>query len=268
MPKTCLARSLTACLGAPTSTVSSLWLAPVGLVCGTRPWQVLSGSLRFIELSPGGLISPRDGSSSTRRGVLRCGLLEALRTSIPPHSPYWPTTSPVRVPGIERSSCIWKLRRSNRAADAAINVACDLAGTGSWATLARLGQTLARDCPVAGPIAEPRHVAKHADAPWHRRLIRFARQSSGWTGRAPAPGPVLIAEASGAQFPPALPASPVLPDAHWLEPPPRPAVRRTTVRNVTPDITAHLLGELRVAFQDRSVETLVIGEAAQCSNTS
>ena len=143
----------------------------------------------------------------------------------------------------------------DRAADAAVNVACDLASTGSWATLARLGQTLARDCPVAGRIAEPRHVAKHAAAPWwRRRLIRFARQSSGWTGRAPAPGPVLIAEASGAQLPPALPASPVLPDAHWLEPPPRPAVMRTTVRNVTPDITAHLLGELRVAFQDRPVE--------------
>jgi DNA-binding SARP family transcriptional activator len=143
----------------------------------------------------------------------------------------------------------------DRAADAAVNVACDLASTGSWATLARLGETLARDRPVAGRIAEPRHVAQHAAAPWWRRLlIRFARPSSGWTGRAPAPGPDLIAEASGAHLPPAQSASVILPDARWLEPPPGPAVMRTRVRNVAPDITAHLLGELRVAFQDRPVE--------------
>jgi DNA-binding SARP family transcriptional activator len=142
-----------------------------------------------------------------------------------------------------------------RAADTAVNVACDLASTGSWVTLARLGQTLARDRPTAGPIAEPRHVAKHAAAPWwRRRLIRFARHSSGWTGRAPAPRPGLIAETSVAQHPRALTASPASPDAHWLEPLPRPAAMRPIVRNVTPDITAHLLGELRVAFQDRPVE--------------
>ena len=143
----------------------------------------------------------------------------------------------------------------DRAADTAVNVACDLASTGSWATLARLGQTLARDCPAAGRIAEPRHIAKHAAAPWwRRRLIRFARQSSGRTGRAPAPRPVLITEARVAQHPLAPTASPALPDAHWREPLPRPAVMRTIVRNVTPDITAHLLGELRVAIQDRPVE--------------
>jgi DNA-binding SARP family transcriptional activator len=143
----------------------------------------------------------------------------------------------------------------DRAADAAVNVACDLASTGSWATLASLGQTLARDYPAAERIAEPRHVAKHAGAPWwRRRLIRFARQSSGWTGRAPAHGPVLAAEAPDAQQPLAPPASPVLPDARWLQPPPRPAVMRTIVRDVTPGITAHLLGELRVAFHDRPVE--------------
>jgi DNA-binding SARP family transcriptional activator len=143
----------------------------------------------------------------------------------------------------------------DRAADTAVNVACDLASTGSWATLARLGQTLARDCPAAERIAEPRHVAKYAATPWWRRpLLRFARQSSGRTGRASAPGPFLVSEARDAQYPSAPPAFPVLPDAHWLEPPSQPAVMRTTVRNVAPDITAHLLGELRVAFQDRPVE--------------
>jgi DNA-binding SARP family transcriptional activator len=140
----------------------------------------------------------------------------------------------------------------DRAADTAVNVASDLASTGSWAALASLSQTLARDCPAAGRSAEPRHVAKHAAALWwRRRLIRIARQSSGRAGRAHAPRPVLVPDA---QHPPALAASPALPDAHWPEPSPRPAVMRTIVRNVTPDITAHLLGELRVAFQDRPVE--------------
>ena len=143
----------------------------------------------------------------------------------------------------------------DRAADTAVNVASDLASTGSWATLASLSQTLARDCPAAGRSAEPRHIAKHAAAPWWRcRLIRFARQSSGWIGRAHAPRPLLVPEARVAQHPPAPTASPALPDAHWPEPLPGPAVMRTIVRDVTPDITAHLLGELRVAFQDRPVE--------------
>jgi DNA-binding SARP family transcriptional activator len=143
----------------------------------------------------------------------------------------------------------------DRAADTAVNVACDLASTGSWVTLARLGQTLARDNPAAGRIVERRHIAKHAAAPWwRRRLGWFARRSSGWTGRAPAPRPALIAEARGAQYPLALTASPALREAHWLEPFPRLGVMRTIVHKVTPDITAHLLGELRVAFQDRPVE--------------
>jgi len=45
-----------------------------------------------------------------------------------------------------------------------------------------------------------------------------------------------------------------LPDAHWLEPLPQPEEMRMTVRTVTPDITAHLLGELRVAFHDHPIE--------------
>src|SRR5215469_8374425 len=92
----------------------------------------------------------------------------------------------------------------DRAADTAVNVACDLANTGSWMTLARLGQTLARDCPATGRFAQPRHIPKHAAAPWwRRRLIRLARQSSGRNGRAAPHGPVLIGEARSAQLPPA-----------------------------------------------------------------
>jgi DNA-binding SARP family transcriptional activator len=141
----------------------------------------------------------------------------------------------------------------DRAADTAVNVASDLASTGSWAALASLSHTLARDCPAAGRIAEPRHIAKHAAVPWwRRRWSRIARQSSGWTGRADAPRPVPIPDARVAQHPPELTPSPALPDAHW--PQPRSAVMPTIARSVTPDITAHLLGELRVTFQNRPVE--------------
>jgi DNA-binding SARP family transcriptional activator len=146
-----------------------------------------------------------------------------------------------------------------RAADTAVNVACDLASTGSWMTLARLGQSLARDNPSAGRIPEPHHIAKHSAPWWRRRLVRLARQSSGWTGPAPARLPVLTAEARAGQPLPALTPSPAPPDAHWLEPLPPPAMLRTTAYNVTPDITAHLLGELRVAFQDRPVEIWLSG---------
>jgi DNA-binding SARP family transcriptional activator len=140
-----------------------------------------------------------------------------------------------------------------RAADTAVNVACDLASTGSWVTLARLGETLARDCPAVGRTPEPAHTAKHAASWWRRRFTRPARQSSGRTGRAPARLPVL-AGGRAARPPPALTPSPALANAHRLESLPPPAVMRMTAQRRTPDITAHLLGELRVAFQDRPVE--------------
>jgi DNA-binding SARP family transcriptional activator len=140
-----------------------------------------------------------------------------------------------------------------RAADTAVNVARDLANTGSWATLARLGQTLARDCPAAGRIPEPHHIEKHSVPWWHRRFTRLARQSSGWTGLAPRL-PIAIGEARVARPPPASIPSPAMSNAHRLEPLPPPALMRTSGHKKTPDITAHLLGELRVAFQDCPVE--------------
>jgi DNA-binding SARP family transcriptional activator len=146
-------------------------------------------------------------------------------------------------------------RDVGRAADTAVNVACDLASSGSWVTLASLGQSLARDFSSAARVPEPHHIAKHSAPWWRRRFVRAARQSSGWTGPAHAAAPpALIAEARLAQSPPPLTPSPALTDAHWVEPLPPPAVNSTTVHTVRPDMTAHLLGELRVAFQDRPVE--------------
>jgi DNA-binding SARP family transcriptional activator len=140
------------------------------------------------------------------------------------------------------------------AADQAVNVASDLASIGSWATLARLGQILARDCPAYGSIPEPRHIAKRSAPWWRRRFVQFTRQSSGRPWRAPTRLPVLLADARASTSPHALTPSPASADARWLEPLPPPALMRTTVPKATPDITAHLLGELRVAFQDRPVE--------------
>jgi DNA-binding SARP family transcriptional activator len=142
-----------------------------------------------------------------------------------------------------------------RATDIAVDVACDLAITGSWRTLARLGQTLARDYPAAGRTPESHQTAKLPTPWWRRRLVRLTRQSSGWTGRPPARLPVLIDEAGDARPSPALTPSPDLDDTHWLELLPRLAAARATAHQVTPDMTAHLLGGLRVAFQDRPVET-------------
>jgi DNA-binding SARP family transcriptional activator len=141
-----------------------------------------------------------------------------------------------------------------RAADTAVNVASDLANTGSWATLARLGQTLARDCPAAGRIPEPHHTAKHSAPWWRRRFMRPARQASGQTGPASARLPVLNAEGRVGEPPSTTTPSPALPNAHQPEPLPSPAAMRATEHKTTPDIAAHLLGELRVAFQDRPVE--------------
>jgi DNA-binding SARP family transcriptional activator len=140
-----------------------------------------------------------------------------------------------------------------RAADAAVDVACDLASTGSWETLARLGQTLARDCPAAGRIPEPQHIAKHS-APWWRRLALPTRRPSDWEGRVPAKPRAVIAHGRVAHPPPVFTPSPAVPDADGLESLTRPAVMQTTVHKVSPDITAHLLGELRIAFRDRPVE--------------
>jgi DNA-binding SARP family transcriptional activator len=142
----------------------------------------------------------------------------------------------------------------SRAADTAVAVASDLACTGSWVTLARLGQTLARDRAAAGRNSGSPHIAEQSTPRWRRRFARLARQSSGQAEGAPARLPVLATEGR-VQWPPsALTPSPAVPNTGTLEFLSPTVALHATEHKKTPDITAHLLGELRVAFQDRPVE--------------
>src|ERR1700738_368829 len=82
-----------------------------------------------------------------------------------------------------------------RAADTAVSLVRDLADTGCWATLARLGQTLSCDSPITR-VPEPDEGTERSLPRWRRRFVRLGRQSSGSEGRAHgARWPELTAEA-------------------------------------------------------------------------
>jgi DNA-binding SARP family transcriptional activator len=147
-----------------------------------------------------------------------------------------------------------------RAADTAVSIARDLASTGCWVTLAWLGQTLARDIPAAGGVPEPDGTTKHPARWWRRWFIRLWHPSSNGTGRAH--GALLADPTAGArhaQTPPVLTSRPAVLHAHQVESLPPPAAMPATAPKAAPDVTAHLLGELRVAFQDRPVEIWASG---------
>jgi DNA-binding SARP family transcriptional activator len=147
-----------------------------------------------------------------------------------------------------------------RAADTAVNLACDLTRTGCWATLARLGTTLARCSPAAGGVPESDGISKHSGF-WRRhRFARLSRQSSGRAGHAPNVRlPDLAAGAPSAQNSLALTPSPARSKARWARTLARPLAVPGTAQVAMPDLTAHLLGELRVAFSDRPVEVWASG---------
>jgi DNA-binding SARP family transcriptional activator len=141
-----------------------------------------------------------------------------------------------------------------RAADAAVSLARDLADTGCWATLARLGQTLSCDSPIARRVPEPDEDTERSFPRWRRRFVRLGRQSSSWEGRAHgARWPELTAEARFADTSAVLTRPPALPAAR-MESLPLVVAMPVTAHKAAPDLTAHLLGELRVAFQERPVE--------------
>jgi DNA-binding SARP family transcriptional activator len=122
---------------------------------------------------------------------------------------------------------------ADRVADSAVSVAGGLAIVGSWAALAQIGEQMARASPAA--ILDPAGVEDPGAEPsrW-RWLPRGILRISPWRHRKPPPRPETAACA---------PTGSAADDA--------PSVRLAA--------TVHLLGELRVAFGDRSVEAWVSG---------
>ncbi|MGN6679228.1 MAG: AfsR/SARP family transcriptional regulator [Streptosporangiaceae bacterium] len=138
----------------------------------------------------------------------------------------------------------------SRAADTAVDVARDLAATGSWETLTRVGRTLTHGSSAEGHSPEPHHILQYSTSWWHRQFARLARRTSSATQHSPARLPVLTRDGAATPALTLTPFSAVL----SLEPPRPPMMMRTIEHQRMPDITAHLLGELRVAFRDRPVE--------------
>jgi len=145
-------------------------------------------------------------------------------------------------------------REVSRAADTALSMARDLASTGCWVTLARLGQVLARDVPAEG-MSEPGDAAQHAA----RRYVWRWRPLFRRTGRERSQPLASSATQVTASTPPVLVTHPSLLEAEqaqsllpaWEAP--------AAEHKVAPDVTAHLLGELRVAIRDRPVPAWVSG---------
>lgn len=148
----------------------------------------------------------------------------------------------------------------DRAADTAVSIAEDLANAGGWATLARLGQSLARDSSAARRDREPGDIT-HRPAPWlWRRFVRGGRRSSGPAGHAhPVRLPEVTAKAGVAPGPPVGTVPIALLPGHRAESLSVPRAIPGTLHVAPPDVTAHLLGELRVAFHGHQVETWASG---------
>jgi DNA-binding SARP family transcriptional activator len=127
-------------------------------------------------------------------------------------------------------------------------------------TLAGLGQMLAAGFPVAGHLAEPDDYTKHSARWWRRRLAWPGRSSPGQAGR-----PTVARHADPvtrvrlAPGPPAPSAGSALLQANRMGSPASPMTWPATMPKAMPDMTAHLLGELNVAFQDHPVGTWASG---------
>lgn len=149
---------------------------------------------------------------------------------------------------------------AGRATDMAVSIARDLASTGCWVTLAGLGQVLAGGFPVAGHLAEPNDNTKHSARWWRRRLAWPGRPSPGRAGRptvARRADPVTRVRLVPALSVPAAGSASL--QANRMESPASPMTLPAVMPKAMPDMTAHLLGELNVAFQDRPVETWASG---------
>ena len=148
----------------------------------------------------------------------------------------------------------------DRAADTAVSIAGDLASAGCWTTLAKMGEALGRDTSAPQTNREPDDPTQHPVSRWFHRFVRRGRRSADqatvehgtrWPGVSVPVGDIptrgigsahrvtLHARGAGSRWPLGAFA--------------------TSVEVVPPDMAAHLLGELRIAFHDRPVETWASG---------
>jgi DNA-binding SARP family transcriptional activator len=144
----------------------------------------------------------------------------------------------------------------DRAADTAIDIAPDLASAGCWVTLARLGQALARG-PEAGRCSPgPDDATDRPILWWWPRFARRGRRSA--DPARVAFGAVLPTVAARADTTPTSPASTLRQGDRAASSFSRRTIR-ATANGAPPDVTAHLLGEFRVAIRDHPVDTWASG---------
>lgn len=143
----------------------------------------------------------------------------------------------------------------DRAADTAIDIAPDLAGAGCWATLARLGQALARGSEAwrCGPGPD---ATSDRPVPWW--WPRFARRGRRSAGRARVPSGAGVPGVAARHDTTPTSAAWILRQADRAASSSRRAMRATASRP-PPDVTAHLLGEFSVAIRDHPVDSWASG---------
>jgi DNA-binding SARP family transcriptional activator len=144
----------------------------------------------------------------------------------------------------------------DRAADTAIDIAPDLARAGCWATLARLGQALARDSEAGRCSHGPDDTS---DRPILWLWPRFARRGRRSADRARVALGIGVPAVAGRWD--TTPTSAAL-TLHQVGRPASSSSRRAiraTVYKALPDLTAHLLGEFRVSIRDHPVNTWASG---------
>ena len=137
-----------------------------------------------------------------------------------------------RAGAVEQALCLYQeANAADRVADSAVTLAGGLASVGSWAALAQLGEHIARATPATD--SDPTGDPGGQRSGW-RRLSRRILRTSPW--RLPKPAP-----------------------RRKIAPPVPLEAIATEAPGVQPAVTVHLLGELRVALGDYSVETWASG---------
>jgi hypothetical protein len=143
-----------------------------------------------------------------------------------------------------------------RAAYTAIDIAPDLASAGCWATLARLGQALARGSEAGRCSPGPDDTSDRPILWW---WPRFARRGNRSADRARVAFGVGVPAAAARPETTPTSAAVILRQVDRVASSSLRRAVRATAYKALPDVTAHLLGEFRVAIRDHSVDTWASG---------